>query len=351
MENRSPYILVGAAVILFVLGVLGFLIWKLGAGDRTSYAYYEIFFGGEVQGLGEDSPVFYRGLKVGRVHSITLASRREVRQRDGREREVEKIRVTVAIDRKIDIREKSYAVFERPFIAGSAYVQVVGRLEIDDVKPKKLLGEKPYPEIREGASFLAAAQVSVQDLMAKIGNTVERLNAVLSEDNVKAVSAVLDNIEKATGALGNQAGSIEKTLSEMPALVADLRTTATDIRQAIQGFDKVAANINLLLEDVGPQDEATRKALAGRSPSELRQTLQSMRVSLAKIDAAAGNMAQLVNENRKPIRQFTDTGLVELSQMIKEVRTLTTSLNIIAGKLERDPAGYIFSGKQGYTPR
>ena len=72
---------------------------------------------------------------------------------------------------------------------------------------------------------------------------------------------------------------------------------------------------------------------------------------LAKIDAAAGNMAQLVNENRKPIRQFTDTGLVELSQMIKEVRTLTTSLNIIAGKLERDPAGYIFSGKQGYTPK
>ena len=73
MENRSPYILVGAAVILFVFGMVGFLVWKLGAGDRTAYAYYRIFFPGEVQGLTPDSLVFYRGIKVGKVVSVALS--------------------------------------------------------------------------------------------------------------------------------------------------------------------------------------------------------------------------------------------------------------------------------------
>jgi len=358
MENRSPYIIVGAAVLLFIFGIIGFLIWKLGAGDRTNYAFYDIFFGGEVQGLAEDSPVYYRGLKVGRVQAIGLSHRREVRQRDGRERDVEKIRVTVAIDRKIDVRERSYAVFERPLIAGAAYVQVVGRLDVDEIKPKKGLGEKPYPEIREGASFLSAAQVSVQELMSKLSSTVDRLNSVLSEDNVKSIGETLAHLEKATGALGNQSDAIEKTLAGMPDLVASLKATSqdaqagvADLRKALQDFDKVAANVNLLLADIGPQDAEARKALAGRTPSELRQTLEGMRTSLARLNAASDGFAALVAENRRPLRQFTDTGLAELSQTIRELRSLTSNLNVIATKLERDPMGYVFGGKQGYTPR
>jgi len=41
--------------------------------------------------------------------------------------------------------------FEKPFIAGAAYVQIVGRLDVDQIKPKKKLGEKP---IRRSAKAL-----------------------------------------------------------------------------------------------------------------------------------------------------------------------------------------------------
>src|ERR1700741_426338 len=146
MERKSPYVLIGAAMILFVAGVAGFVIWKLRAGDRTSYAYSEILFSGAVQGLTNDSPVFYRGLRVGRVHNIQLAARVDTQRSTGRERLTEKIEVTVAVDWNIDIRERSYAVFEKPFIAGAPYIQIVGRLDVDKVKPKKKLGEKTDPE-------------------------------------------------------------------------------------------------------------------------------------------------------------------------------------------------------------
>ena len=65
MENKSPYVLIGAAVMVFIAAIAGFVVWKLRAGDDTAYAYYSILFSGEVQGLTKDLPVFYRGLRVG----------------------------------------------------------------------------------------------------------------------------------------------------------------------------------------------------------------------------------------------------------------------------------------------
>ena len=150
MERRSPYVLIGAAMILFIAAVAGFVIWKLRAGDRTAYAYYDILFSGDVQGLTTDSPVFYRGLRVGRVSSIQLTSRVDTQRSTGRERLSEKIEVTVAVDWNIDIRERSYAVFEKPFIAGAPFIQIVGRLDVDQIKPKKKAGRQALPRDPRG---------------------------------------------------------------------------------------------------------------------------------------------------------------------------------------------------------
>jgi hypothetical protein len=54
---------------------------------------------------------------------------------------------SVAVASNIDIRERSYAVFEKPFIAGASFVQIVGRLDVDEIKRRSWV--KPYPEIRE----------------------------------------------------------------------------------------------------------------------------------------------------------------------------------------------------------
>ena len=55
--------------------------------------------------------------------------------------------------------------------------------------------------------------------------------------------------------------------------------------------------------------------------------------------------------SKTPVKNFTESGLTELSMTIRELRQLTANLNVIATRLERDPAGFVFSGKQGYTPK
>ena len=343
MERRSPYVLIGAAMLLFVAALAGFVVWKLRAGDRTAYAYYNILFSGDVQGLTVDSAVFYRGLRVGRVTDIQLTSRLDT-QRGGRERLAEKIEVTVAVDWNIDIRERSYAVFEKPFIAGAPFIQIVGRLDVDQVKPKHRLGQTPYPEIREGASFLQATSTSAQELLTKASTTVDRLNDLLSPDNVGAVGDTLRNLANISAALSKQEGNIQQTFADLPGAISDFRKTLDKV-------NGLSESLNLMATELGPQDAASRKALAGKEPSELNRTITEARVALKNIDSAASQLAKLVGDIKGPVKNFSDVGLSELAQTIRELRQLTANLNVIATRLERDPAGFVFGGKQGYSPK
>ena len=344
MDNKSPYVLIGAAMMLFIAAVVGFVIWKLRAGDRTAYVYYVIYFSGDVQGLTVDSPVYYRGLRVGRVHKIELASRKDIQRSTGRERLSEKVEVTVAVEANVDIRERSYAVFEKPFIAGAAYIQIVGRLDVAEVKPKKKLGDPPYPEIREGASFLQVTSTSAQELLSKAGTTVDRLNELLNPDNLAAVSNSLKSLDTALAGIAKQDKAIQATLAELPGAVAEFNKTFTKL-------NAVADSLNLIAMEIGPQDANTKKALAGKEPSDLKKTIVEARNALTQFDAASTQLNQLISGSRAPIQQFSENGLVELSYAIRELRQLTASLNVIAAKIERDPAGFIFSGKQGYVPK
>ena len=344
MEKRSPYVLIGAAVMLFVAAVVGFVIWKLRAGDQTAYAYYVILFSGDVQGLTRDSPVYYRGLRVGRVADIGLTSRTDVQRSTGRERLTEKIQVTVAVDSHIDIRDRSYAVFEKPFIAGAPYIQIVGRSDSDQIRPKKKLDDKPYPEIREGASFLQVTSTSAQELLSKAGTTVDRLNELLNPDNIQAVSDTIRSLNVAIAGIANQDKAIQETLAELPGAVAAFN-------QTFEKLNTLADSLNLVALELGPQDAETRKALAGKQPSGLKKTLDDAQKALSSVDGAAAQLNKLLADSKGPIKQFSDTGLVELSYAIRELRTLTSNLNAIATKLERDPANFLFTGKQGYTPK
>ncbi len=344
MENKSPYVLIGAAMMVFIAALVGFVIWKLRAGDQTSYAYYDILFSGDVQGLTKDSPVFYRGLRVGRVQDIGLTSRVDVQRSTGRQRLSEKIEVTVAVASSIDIRERSYAVFEKPFIAGAAFVQIVGRLDVDQIKPKKKLGEKPYPEIREGASFLEATSTSAQELLAKAGTTVDRLNELLSPDNLSSVGDLLKNLQTLSGSFAKQDSSIQTALADLPGAI-------DQFKQTFERLNGLSDKLGLIAMELGPQDAETRKALAGKDKGDLAKAIVEARKAMTNLDGATGQLNKILVDNSGPIRRFSESGLTELGLAIHELRELTANLNIIAAKIERDPAGFVFSGKNGYRPK
>ena len=154
----------------------------------------------------------------------------------------------------------------------------------------------------------------------------------------------LKSLDTALAGIAKQDKAIQSTLAELPAAVAEFNKTFTKL-------NAVADSLNAIAVELGPQDETTRKALAGREPSDLKKAIVEARAALTQIDAASIQLNQLIAGSKAPIQQFSENGLVELSYAIRELRQLTANLNIIAAKIERDPAGFVFSGKQGYVPK
>ena len=288
MENRSPYVLVGAAVVAFVLAITGFVIWKLRAGGQQQLAYYEILFSGDVQGLTQDSTVFYRGIRVGRVHAISLRTRTEAPLRGGTPRPVERISVVIALDPAINIHERATAILERPLVSGAAFIQIVARPEEGgDVKPKKGMGQTPYPEIREGSSLFQSATMNAQELIAKAGQIADRINEALGPDTVKAFNQIMANVAELSGMLARTEPAFTKTVNELPETLAQLR-------QTLDRFSAMSARAELIRTELGPQDEASTRALAGRTPSELKQAVTQLREALVNINAVAGSLNRTV---------------------------------------------------------
>lgn len=355
MEHRSPYVAIGATVLVFVLAVVGFVTWKLRSGGDEKLAYYRILFDEDVQGLTRDSPVYYRGLRVGRVQAISLVrlpaelsdAERAMGPDKGGRRMIERIAVVVGIERGVDIHEASRAVFERPLITGAAYIQIItsmGRVSADTALPKRQLDEEPYPEITEMPSTLSSATQSVQQLMQKAGALIDRFNTALSTETIASFNDSLKNLSTITAAVARNEGNIDKTLAELPRAIVELRGT-------MEKFTLAADTINLIALEIGPQDEATRKALAGKAPSEVRRTLGSLREAVDGINATTASLNRMVADNRGPVRQFTEQGLAELNATLRELKILSSNLSAISTRLERDPANYLFGSKQGYQPK
>jgi phospholipid/cholesterol/gamma-HCH transport system substrate-binding protein len=69
------------------------------------------------------------------------------------------------------------------------------------------------------------------------------------------------------------------------------------------------------------------------------------------IDGARVQLNKLIADSKGGIRSSPRTAWSSCRYAIRELRQLTANLNIIATKIERDPADFLFSGKQGYTPK
>ena len=93
------------------------------------------------------------------------------------------------------------------------------------------------------------------------------------------------------------------------------------------------------------------KALAGKEKGDLAKAVAEARLAMEKLNGASGQLNKILADNSGPVRRFTETGLTEFSLTIHELRQLVANLNIIATKLERDPAEFVFSGKNGYRPK
>ena len=296
METRANYVLIGGFTVLTALFLLLFALWAAKFSADRDWDRYEVIFSEPVTGLTEGGSVQYNGIGVGTVDKLRLDP-------DDARNVIALLKLKSDTPIKVDTRAKlsQQGITGVPFILLSGGSPQAARLEPND--------NDDIPIIRTEPSAL-------QNIADTANRLVERMDHLLSEENIRRISATLDNLEQATGSIAGQKEDIAALIVNAREVTDGLKLTVGKANGVIDGVDR-----NLI---------ARLPALMDRIDS-----------TVAKLDSTAGNANALIAENRPAINSFANDGLAQLGPTLAELRRLIRDLRNLSDRLEDRPASYI----------
>lgn len=296
METKANYVLIGAFTLVTAIFLLMFGLWAAKYSSDKSWREYDVVFNEPVTGLTEGSSVQYNGIAVGTVEDLKLAPK------DPR-RVIARLKLEADTPVKVDTRAK----MSQAGLTGSPFIQLTGG------SPTAAMLR---PRDRDDVPVILTEPSALQNIADTANRLVERLDEVLSEENVDRIASTLEHLESMTGAVADQR--------------EDLRALIINARQASEQLTTTLQTTNGAVEDLD-------RELVQKLPPLMRR-LES---TLAKLDSAAGGADAIVNENRAAISSFTHDGLAQLGPTLGELRGLIRDLRVVTDRLEGGPAGYL----------
>jgi len=287
MEREANYAAVGAFVLLVTAMAGLFVYWYADSRDARSYQRYEIYFEGSVSGLTDGSTVRFLGVDVGRVQVIA------------------------DIDSEAPVTETTVAELSLQGVTGLLYIDLLGQ-----PGTKKLIDDVPgerYPVIASVRSNFDVFVSSLPDVVASAGQVAQRVNMVLSDANIEALSRTVANIEAASRTLPG-------TMREIDLLAKDLRSAATEVRA-------VAASVRTLTDAAAPEATAA---------------LQRVRVAADNLATTTTRLDQLLAESQRDVRSFTRDGLPALEQLVRDSRDAASEFQALMRSLRENPSQLVY---------
>lgn len=289
MEDKVNLTLVGLFVLVLGAALIGGALWlSSGKSYRTDYDTYQIYMNESVSGLNLNAPVRYRGVEVGRVQKITLAPDN-----------VEQVELTLGILRGTPLKTDTFAVLQTHGLTGLTFVELAGGSR--EAAPLKSTPGKSYPIIKTGPSLMMRLDTSVSSLLGNINSSSENINALLNEDNRRAIGHILQDIETLTHTLAARQTTIDSGLSHAA--------------RTMENTAQLSAQLPQLAERIGHGADAV-----DRMAAELAQAASSTR---ATMDST---------------RQFGNETAPEMQQLLNELHELTASLRRVSSEIEQNPA-------------
>ena len=273
MENRAHALAAGLFAILLGAGVV-FAIWWF-SGQRVPMREIVLEARGDINGLGAQSRVRYRGMAVGSVRAVAIDPEdlRTLLVRIAVPADLPLTRGTTAAlgtlgvtglafvqldDRGVDRRPLAAAEGEVPRIAlQPGLVEALSGRALAALDQFQALGER----LQGALASLESAAAGVDRGVAELPATLAALRAALSAGNIARITSVLGNLER---------GSAEA----VPAVA--------ELRRLIVRIDQAAARLEL------------RAAAAGDDLVE--RTLPQLDVLLGELTSTSQRFGHLVEE-------------------------------------------------------
>jgi phospholipid/cholesterol/gamma-HCH transport system substrate-binding protein len=293
VETKVNLAVVGAFVLLLSGALVGGVLWLSSEKSyRKTFDTYLVYMTESVSGLTPDAPVRYRGVQVGRVRRIALARGN-----------VEKVELTLDIERGAPIKRDTMAVLRTQGLTGIAHVELTGGTR--DSPALQALPGQDYPVIGTGPSLMVRLDAALTTLTDSLTRSSENVNALLDEDNRAALKQTLASLARVSRTLAERSQAIgagvadaARTMENAARLTGETSGLVERMRRSAEAFERMS-------------NEGTR---------------------------AAASAATAVEGARADLHQATRETVPETRQLILELRDLTASLRRFSDQLERNPA-------------
>ena len=292
MENRSHALIAGLFTLLLGLSAVAALWWF--GGKQEANNEYLVTSMRNVTGLTVQGQVRYRGIRVGKVESISLDPTN-----------VRTTLIRISVNKDIPISRGTTAKLGFQGVTGIAHVL----LEDSGKDPAPLLADAGVlPRIAMQDSLLDELTDVGSDTLRKARELMANANEMLSAENRQNFARILANLEATTASTRESAAPLRQVLT--PENTRLLHSTLTSANQA-------AGNASAFFSD------ARATALRVQTLSEKLET--------AVGTSPAGGSSAL---------------LPRLGQLSEELSTTTHHLDRVLQMLEDSPQSLIFGHQQ-----
>jgi phospholipid/cholesterol/gamma-HCH transport system substrate-binding protein len=187
----------------------------------------------------------------------------------------------------------SIVSIESEGLTGGSYVEISGGSKNAPLLTRQE-GQR-YPVIKSAPSTLQKLALGAPQLLEKLNNAADKINAVLSKDNQKAFAHILANLDTTTGALARRSDDIDATLANLSKASKALPSTIADADVSVKRIGQLSADSDEFIKG---------------------------------------------------------EGLAQFAELLADTRRLVISVNRLSDELDRQPTKIIFGDRRkGYTPK
>jgi phospholipid/cholesterol/gamma-HCH transport system substrate-binding protein len=290
MGRENHALITGLFLIALVTASTAIIFW-IGTMDQERNVYV-ISTRASVSGLNPESTVFYRGIAVGKVLNVRFDPI-----------DSGTILVPIEVDKSILLNKGVFATLRLKGVTGLTQIQLEDASTISDVLPP---GDNPMSRIPLVPSLTDKLMDTGEELLHKADHLMQRLSALLSDENEKNISDILTNLKSLTSKLSELQKSLDKALVGIPTLATDAQRTLV--------------NINALTND-----------------------LQHLTLQVQSLSVKATN---LVDRGQITGDELTQTTLPKVNKLLTELQTTTQQVKRAAMMLENDPQGILLGPSQ-----
>jgi phospholipid/cholesterol/gamma-HCH transport system substrate-binding protein len=285
-----------------------FVYWYSKGGERRDYQRYEIYFDGSVSGLSEGGPVRYLGVDIGRVLRIRVDRRA-----------ADRVQVLADIDASAPISERTVAQLSLQGVTGLLYIDLQQRRPGGPAaRLMEPVASERYPVIRSVRSDFDVFLSSLPEAASRIGEVAERVNKLLSDDNVAAINRLVANLDR-TGA------TLPQTARDAGTLIAELRAATTESRAVI----------------------AQLREAAGTAAPDFTAMMARLRATADNLAHSSEQLDGLLAEDRGALRGFLHESLPQVEALVRDSRDAAREFQRLSKGLRENPSQILYQPAAG----